>query len=45
MMSYANELEGARNTSVTILSKPFNIDDLQALLRSVELAPSGTLQA
>ncbi|SAK59189.1 integral membrane sensor hybrid histidine kinase [Caballeronia glebae] len=35
MTGYADELERARHAGVTILSKPFNIDDLQALLQSV----------
>ncbi|EKS71004.1 MULTISPECIES: hybrid sensor histidine kinase/response regulator [Caballeronia] len=35
MTGYADEFERAKNAGVTILSKPFNIDDLQALLQSV----------
>ena len=35
MTGYADEFERARHAGVTILSKPFNIDDLQALLQSV----------
>ena len=35
MTGYADEFERARNAGVTILSKPFNIDDLQTLLHSV----------
>jgi signal transduction histidine kinase/ActR/RegA family two-component response regulator len=46
MTGYADELERARDAGVTILSKPFNIDDLQALLQSVKLASSsGGLRA
>jgi signal transduction histidine kinase/CheY-like chemotaxis protein len=45
MTGYADELERAKDAGVTILSKPFNIDDLQALLQSVKLAPSGRLSA
>lgn len=41
MTGYADELERAKHIGVTILSKPFNIDDLQALLQSVKSAPSG----
>jgi signal transduction histidine kinase/CheY-like chemotaxis protein len=44
MTGYADELERARDAGVTILSKPFNIDDLQALLQSVKLGSSGRLQ-
>ncbi|SAK87808.1 sensor histidine kinase/response regulator [Caballeronia pedi] len=40
MTGYADELERARHAGVTILSKPFNIDDLQALLQSVNLPAS-----
>jgi signal transduction histidine kinase/cell division protein FtsB len=36
MTGYADGLERARATGVTILAKPFNIDDLQALLVEVE---------
>lgn len=35
MTGYADEFERAKNAGVTILSKPFNIDDLHALLHSV----------
>ncbi|WP_053572694.1 ATP-binding protein [Caballeronia cordobensis] len=35
MTGYADEFERAKSAGVTILSKPFNIDDLQALLQSV----------
>ncbi|GJH17278.1 hybrid sensor histidine kinase/response regulator [Caballeronia novacaledonica] len=38
MTGYADEFERAKNAGVTILSKPFNIDDLQALLHSVNPA-------
>ncbi|WP_061125702.1 hybrid sensor histidine kinase/response regulator [Caballeronia catudaia] len=38
MTGYADEFERAKNAGVTILSKPFNIDDLQALLHSVSSA-------
>jgi signal transduction histidine kinase/CheY-like chemotaxis protein len=38
MTGYADELERAKNVGVTILPKPFNIDDLQALLQSVAAA-------
>jgi CheY-like chemotaxis protein len=38
MTGYADEFERAKNAGVTILSKPFNIDDLQALLHSVSPA-------
>ncbi|SAL88845.1 sensor histidine kinase/response regulator [Caballeronia arvi] len=34
MTGYADEFERATSIGVTILSKPFNIDDLQALLHS-----------
>jgi signal transduction histidine kinase/CheY-like chemotaxis protein len=40
MTGYADELERAKDADVTILSKPFNIDDLQALLQSVRLGAS-----
>lgn len=33
MTGYAEELEQAKHLGVTVLSKPFNIDDLQALLQ------------
>ncbi|SAK55325.1 integral membrane sensor hybrid histidine kinase [Caballeronia hypogeia] len=35
MTGYADEFERAKKAGVTILSKPFNIDDLQALLHGV----------
>jgi CheY-like chemotaxis protein len=38
MTGYADELERAKHAGVAILSKPFNIDDLQALLQSVSLS-------
>jgi signal transduction histidine kinase len=38
MTGYADEFERAKHAGVTILSKPFNIDDLQALLQSVSLS-------
>ncbi|SAL61476.1 sensor histidine kinase/response regulator [Caballeronia turbans] len=42
MTGYADELERAKHVGVTILSKPFNIDDWQALLQSVKLSrPAG----
>jgi CheY-like chemotaxis protein len=40
MTGYADELERAKHAGVAILSKPFNIDDLQALLQSVHVAAS-----
>jgi CheY-like chemotaxis protein len=40
MTGYADELERAKHAGVAILSKPFNIDDLQALLQSVHVATS-----
>ncbi|SAL76477.1 periplasmic sensor hybrid histidine kinase [Caballeronia terrestris] len=46
MTGYADELERAKHVGVTILAKPFNIDDLQALLQrvhvSTRLAGAGT---
>ncbi|SAL22128.1 hypothetical protein AWB73_01489 [Caballeronia turbans] len=42
MTGYADKLERAKHVGVTILSKPFNIGDLQALLQSVKLSrPAG----
>jgi hypothetical protein len=42
MTGYAEKLERAKHVGVTILSKPFNIGDLQALLQSVKLSrPAG----
>jgi signal transduction histidine kinase/CheY-like chemotaxis protein len=38
MTGYADEFERAKNAGVTILSKPFNIDDLQELLQTVATA-------
>jgi signal transduction histidine kinase/ActR/RegA family two-component response regulator len=38
MTGYAEEFERARHAGVTILSKPFNIDDLQALLQRVHVS-------
>lgn len=32
MTGYANELDRARLLGITVLSKPFNIDDLTALV-------------
>jgi hypothetical protein len=34
MTGYADEFERARHTGVTILAKPFNIDELRELVRS-----------
>lgn len=38
MTGYADEFERAKHVGVTILSKPFNIDDLQELLQRVHVA-------
>jgi CheY-like chemotaxis protein len=38
MTGYAEEFERAKHAGVTILSKPFNIDDLQALLQRVHVS-------
>lgn len=38
MTGYADELERAKHAGVTILAKPFNIDDLQALLERVHIS-------
>lgn len=38
MTGYADEFERAKKSGVTILSKPFNVDDLQALLQSVQVS-------
>jgi hypothetical protein len=32
MTGYANELDRARRLGITVLSKPFNIDELTALV-------------
>jgi CheY-like chemotaxis protein len=42
MTGYADEFERAKDAGVTILSKPFNIDDLQALLQRVHVATRTT---
>jgi len=38
MTGYADEFDRAKHAGVTILSKPFNIDDLQALLQRVHVS-------
>ncbi|WP_277183066.1 hybrid sensor histidine kinase/response regulator [Caballeronia sp. BR00000012568055] len=41
MTGYADQLEQARRTGVAILAKPFNIDDLKALLNGLPMRHAG----
>jgi signal transduction histidine kinase/CheY-like chemotaxis protein len=41
MTGYADQLEQARRTGFAILAKPFNIDDLKALLNSLPMRGAG----
>jgi signal transduction histidine kinase len=41
MTGYADQLDQARRTGVAILAKPFNIDDLKALLNGLPLRDAG----